>query len=57
MKKTGIIIAIVLIILAAVVVGGWLVTIGWALFKILIGLLGLGLFVLGFYLGRLSKKS
>lgn len=56
MRKTTFIILMVLIVLAAVVVGGWLVTIGWALIKIMIGLLGLALLVLGFFIGRLTKK-
>jgi len=56
MKRTGLIVAAILIVLAAIFLGGWLVTIGIMLFKIMIGLLGLGLLALGFYLGRISKR-
>jgi hypothetical protein len=55
MKNTGLILLIVLIIFGAIFLGGWLVTIGIVLFKIMIGLIGICLLVVGFYLGRWTK--
>ena len=57
MKKTGNILLIIIIAIVALVVGGWLISIGWALFKIMLGLLGVGLVTLGFYIGRASKRG
>jgi len=56
MKNIGLILIIIAIICGAVFLGGWLVTIGIVLFKIMIGLLGICLLVAGFYLGRWTKK-
>ena len=56
MKKTGIILGAILLILAAILLGGWLVTIGWVLIKIIIGLVALIGLVGAFILGRITKK-
>lgn len=55
MKSTGLILVIILIIFGAIFLGGWLVTIGIMLFKIMIGLIGICLLIAGFYLGRWTK--
>ena len=57
MKNTGLILVIVLVLFGAIFFGGWLVTIGIILFKIMIGLIGVALFAVGFYFGRWSKRK
>jgi hypothetical protein len=47
---------IILLLIGAVVLGGYLVSIGWVLFNMMLGLLGIGLLVAGFYFGRWTKK-
>jgi len=57
MNKTSVILVMVLILFGAIFFGGWLVTIGVILFKIMIGLIGIALFGIGFYFGRWSKRK
>jgi len=57
MKKFSIIVLIIIGLILALYVGGFLVGITMMLFKIMIGVLGLGLFIGGFYVGRWTKKQ
>lgn len=54
--KNGNYLIIVLLLVAAVILGGYLVTIGMILFKLMLGLVGISLLVIGFLLGRWTKK-
>lgn len=56
MKNSGNYLMIILLLVGAVFLGGYLVSIGWILFKLMLGLIGVGLLVAGFYLGRWTKK-
>jgi hypothetical protein len=47
---------IILVLILALVIGTHLVAIGMILFKIMIGIIGLGLLIIGFYIGRWTKK-
>ena len=57
MKKTGILILVVLALFCALYLGGFLVGIAVWLFKIMIGLIAIGLLTLGYYIGRWTTKK
>ena len=56
MKKSSTYGMVILLLVAAVFLGGYLVSIGWVLFKLMLGLLGIALLIGGFYMGRWTKK-
>lgn len=55
MKKTNYLV-IILVLALALFVGSYMMVIGMILFKIMIGLVGLGIFAAGFYIGRVTKR-
>jgi len=57
MENRSLLLLSILIVLGAIFFGGWLVTIGIILFKIMIGLIGISLLVVGFYIGRWTKNK
>jgi len=57
MENRSLLLLAILIVLGAIFFGGWLVTIGIILFKIMIGLIGISLLVVGFYIGRWTKNK
>lgn len=48
---------IALFLILAIVIGSYVVAIGAFLFKLMLGIVALGLIVLGFYIGRWAKRS
>lgn len=47
---------LILVLAIALIIGGYMMAIGMILFKIMIGLIGIGLLTIGFYIGRWTKK-
>lgn len=57
MKNAKVIFILIIVLIVGFYIGGILMTIFMFLMKILFGLIGLGIFILGFYLGRKTKKD
>lgn len=57
MRNTKLILIIIVVLLVAYFIGGWIMTIFWFLMKILFGLMGLGLIIGGYYIGKNWKKN
>lgn len=55
MNKTRIITWILLVIIIGFFLGGWLMSFGWFLLKLIVGILGLGLLLVGYYLFKLKR--
>lgn len=56
MKKSRLILIFLLIIIVGFFLGGYLLTIGWFLFKLILGILGVALLMVGYYLAKFRKR-
>jgi len=56
MKRSRLILILLLIIVVGYFLGGYLLTIGWFLFKLMLGILGIALLAVGYYLAKLTKR-
>jgi len=57
MKNSKLILTIILILITAYLLGGWIMAMFYFLMKIIFGIMGLALLIGGFYIGKNWNKN